>query len=262
MSLTIGCVTPTLCNLLGIDVPEQCTAQPASLFPNGKTPVPITKALVFVADAIGTRLIAANPASFAAVERHAPLRVDVQSVMPSITPVCMASMFTGAAPEAHGIRTPERRVLSCDTLFDALTRGALRVAIVAVEGSSIDLIFRNRPIDYFSERYDPEVTERMLSIIEQNEHDVILAYQQEYDDKMHATTPLSPESLRALHNHLQSFDVLAAAARRRWKGSAHAIAFLSDHGVHVDSATGHGTHGSDLPEDLDVTHFWGVYDRF
>src|SRR5258706_14345046 len=54
----------------------------------------------------------------------------------------------------HGIKRYERPVLSCDTIFDALARAGKKVAIVAVRDSSIDLIFRERPIDYFSPTYD------------------------------------------------------------------------------------------------------------
>ena len=62
---------------------------------------------------------------------------------------------------------------------------------MAVENSSIDLIFRSRRIDYFTETYDEEVVERTLNLVAADQHDFILAYQQEYDDKMHATVPRS-----------------------------------------------------------------------
>ena len=259
MSLTIASVTPTLCRLFRVPPPSVCSEKPIGLHLEHAALPLVTRALVFVADAIGTHLVKSDEKAFVPVIEHAPLRIEVRSVMPSITPVCMASMFTGAPPEVHGNRTTERRVLSCDTIFDAFARVGKKIAVATVLGSSIDLIFRNRPMDVFAEAYDPEVAERALALLEKNEHDLILVYQQEFDDRMHATTPHSPEALAALHRHVDAFAVLASAAHARWSGSVHAIAFLSDHGVHVDPKTGHGDHGSDLPEDLEVTHFWGIH---
>ena len=254
---TIASVTPTLCDLFGVDRPALSSAPPFDLVGRGR-PARVEKALVLAADAIGRRLVNAYPEDFAPVFTHAPLRCPALSVLPTVTPVCFASMFTGAPPEAHGIRRPERPVLKCDTLFDAFVRAGRRVAIVAVRNSSIDLIFRDRDLDYYSEPYDPEVRARAMALISSDRHDLVVAYEQAYDDWIHETVPESPEALAAMGNHIESFDVLAAAARRRWSGVSHAVAFVSDHGTHIDPETGRGAHGSDLSDDLEVDLFWGV----
>jgi len=214
--------------------------------------------LVFAADAIGARLLRSYARDFEPVLKHAPLIVDAHAVMPSVTPVCFASMFTGAPPEVHGIRKYEKPILTCDTLFDAMSRAGRRVALVAVEGSSMDRIFRNRDIDYFTEKYDQEAVERTHQVISEDRHDLIVVYQQEYDDRIHATVPESPEALRAMRNHVRNFDSLASAAGVRWADRPHVVAFVSDHGTHIDPQTGRGTHGSDSPEDLEVKLFWSV----
>jgi hypothetical protein len=255
---TIASVTPTLCDLFGVGYPALCSAPPFDLGGDGR-PARVEKALVLAADAIGRRLVEAYAESFAPVLAHAPLRRPATAMLPSITPVCFASMFTGAPPEAHGIRRAERPVLRCDTLFDAFVRAGRRVAIVAVQHSSIDVIFRDRDLDYYSEPYDPEVRARTKALIHADRHDLIVAYEQAYDDRMHETVPESPEALRAMTDHVESFEALAAAARRRWAGVPHAVAFVSDHGTHIDPKTGRGTHGSDLSDDLEVDLFWGVW---
>src|ERR1044071_9879824 len=250
--LNVASVTSTVCDLFGIARPAACVAPPFSEVNRLAAGRTVTRALVFAADAIGAHLVHSYAEAFEPVSRHAPTSVEASAVMPSVTPVCFASMFTGAPPETHGIRKSERRTLTCDTLFDALLRAGHRVAIVAVENSSIDLIFRNRRIDYFSEPYDNEVVERTLKLVAADEHELILAYQQEYDDKMHATVPRSPEALRAMANHVRNFDRVARAARERWVSTPHVIAFVSDHGTHIDPSTGRGTHGSSMADDLDV----------
>ena len=189
--LDVASVTSTVCDLFGIPRPADCVAPPFSEVAAFAARRTVTKALVFAADAIGAHLVRSYAEAFEPVARHAPTSVEACAVMPSVTPVCFASMFTGAPPDTHGIRKSERPTLTCDTLFDALSRAGRRVAIVAVENSSIDLIFRSRRIDYFTETYDEEVVERTLNLVAADQHDFILAYQQEYDDKMHATVPRS-----------------------------------------------------------------------
>jgi hypothetical protein len=255
---SIASVTPTICDLFGVARPSQCAAETFPALSEKADGQRIERALVFAADAIGSHLVRSYESDFGPVCEHAPILVDACAVMPSVTPVCFASMFTGAQPEVHGIRKYEKPVLSCDTLFDAMSRNRRRVAIVAVQDSSMDRIFRNRSIDYFTEPYDQEAIERTLQLVSDDHHHLVVVYQQEYDDWMHATEPRSPEALRAMRNHVRNFANVASVARGRWVTTPYAIAFVSDHGTHIDSATGRGTHGSDLPADLEVTLFWGV----
>lgn len=217
----------------------------------------VDRCLVYAPDAIGDHLRAGHPALFTETAEVAPVHVALRAVLPPKTPVCFASMFTGAPPSDHGIRQYERPVLLCDTLFDALVRAGRRTAIVAVADSSIDHIFRGRDLDYYSEPYDPEVTARVLSLVEADRHEFILAYHQEYDDLLHETTPFSADAIRAAHRHVAAFREMAAAVDRCWLDYDRAILFAPDHGAHVDPATGTGTHGEDIPEDMELTHYYG-----
>jgi len=179
-------------------------------------------------------------------------------MMPPKTPVCFASMFTGAPPEVHGIRKYERPVLTCDTLFDALARAGKRAAIVAVKDCSMDIIFRNRPIDYFTEDDDQQVTGRALELVRDDKHDFIVAYNQEYDDTLHRTRHDGPEALAAARRHVETFERLLQATEESWAAHGRVLIFAPDHGAHFDSAKGKGDHGEDIPEDMDVLHFWRV----
>jgi len=260
---SISSVTPTICSLMGVKPPRDSTSQPVSAVLdaalknlNGGR---VEKALVYAPDAIGTGLRRDYQKLFKVVENVAPIEVEMKSVLPTYTPVCFSSMFTGASPEVHGIRKYEKPVLSCDTLFDALVRAGKKAAIVAVKNSSIDLVFRNRRIDYYTEEYDPQVESRVLEILRNNDYDFILAYHQEYDDLMHASTPRDAKALEAFRRHLRSFEVLTAAFNERYASQNRVVAFTPDHGTHIDPATGKGSHGTDMPEDVDVRHFWGLY---
>jgi len=167
-------------------------------------------------------------------------------------------MFPGAGPERHGIRKYEKPVLSIDTVFDAFARAGRRVAIVAVHDSSIDRIFRGRALDYFSEKYDPWVTEKALALVAADRHDLVVAYHQEYDDVMHATGPLAPRALRGARNHVEAFADLAAAFDSAWARHPRALVFAPDHGAHPDPATGGGAHGTAADADMDLAHYWAI----
>lgn len=259
---SISQVTPTIAALLGIEPPRLCAApalpavmQAAQAALAG---APVERMLIYTPDALGQRLLGRHPKELARLRRIAPCEVALRSVVPTLTPVCFASMFTGAPPEAHGVRRYEKPVLACDTLFDALLRAGKRVAIAAVRNCSIDVIFRGRALDYFSEDYDAQVTARAFRLLEQGKHDFVLAYHQEYDDLLHQHDPYGAECVSAFRRHVASFGELAAAAGDAWRGLRHAVACLPDHGAHLDAATGLGAHGAGLPEDMELRHFWRI----
>jgi hypothetical protein len=43
-----------------------------------------------------------------------------------------------------------------------------------------------------------------------------------------------------------------------WRSCMNAIIFAPDHGAHIDSASGHGDHGVDIPEDMQLFHWYGI----
>jgi hypothetical protein len=103
------------------------------------------------------------------------------------------------------------------------------------------------------------VTERALLLVEADDHDVVLAYHQEYDDVLHRTTPRSREAIEALRRHVDTFVRLSQAVERCWGSYDRMIGFVPDHGGHIDPGTGRGTHGIDTPEDMEVRHFYGLF---
>jgi hypothetical protein len=243
----------TACSFFGVEPPAL-----ASIADVGELAgVRVERALVYCPDAFGRHALARFPELEQRLRRISTHTIDVSAMSPPKTPVCFASLFTGAAPEQHGIRRYEKPVLSCDTLFDALVRGGKRVVIVAVRDSSIDRIFRERTVDYVSPIYDPLVTAHTLALLRANQHDMIVAYHQEYDDLLHATGPFSDLALRALEHHVQTWELLVRAANEAWR-ERYVVAFCPDHGGHEDPETGRGDHGDDRPDDMQVRHFFHV----
>jgi hypothetical protein len=245
-------IAPTICRMLGVAPPALATRPALS-----GLSATVRRALIYCPDAVGLHALERWPSLRERLQRIATHEVELRSVVPPKTPVCFASMFTGGAPDEHGIRRYEKPVLRCDTLFDALCRASLRTAIVAVRDSSIDTIFRDRAVDYESPSYDPLVTARTLELVTAAEHEVIVAYHQEYDDLLHETGPFSALAMRAAEHHVETWELLAEATEKAWR-SSYVLAFCPDHGGHVDSETGRGNHGEDRDEDMRVVHYFIV----
>ncbi len=263
MRPSIASLTPTVASLFGVAPPtlsdEPILASIAYTHRGTLQNAAIDRCLVYCPDALGDHLWNRFPEALARVCAHYPQRIQVRSVVPSMTPVCFTSIFTGTSPGRHPIRKPERPILTCDTLFDAQIRAGKRIAIVAVENSSIALMYRNRPIDYFPTPYDQEATEQALELFEQNRHDLVVVYHQEYDDQLHRTAPFSDECLRAFQNHVTSAELLAGAAHHAWSLHPHALIVAPDHGGHYDEMQKCGSHGLDIAEDMEVSHFYGLH---
>jgi len=260
---SIDSITPTLCRLLNVPFPQGAKAKPISqvlkeaekILNGGK----VEKALIYAPDAIGEVLYEPYLFEFSPVIVNAPIEIKLQSVYPSKTPICFRSMFTGSKPDEGEIPSlMEREVVTCETLFDVLADNGIKVAIVAVEGSSIDKIFRNRNIDYYNEKYDPHVTFRVLDIIKEHKYDFILAYHQEYDDVSHMSHPEGDMALRAFRNNIHSFHKMSTLFYRENQEYNRLTGFFPDHGNHFDSELGVGTHGSNSSEDMNLRHFWGI----
>ena len=78
------------------------------------------KALLYNPDAVGQWLFQKYTNWFAPVLRHTQLGVPVCTVLPSVTPVCFGTMYTGVEPAVHGIQKYEKHVLQQESLFDIL----------------------------------------------------------------------------------------------------------------------------------------------
>lgn len=259
---SIQSLSATICHVMGIKLPldlleaplEQVLAEHQRQLGSAQ----IRKCLVYAPDAMGRHLYHHDRELMDSFELAAPIRVELRAVMPSVTPVCFASMFTGLAPALHGIQTYSKPVLSCQTLFDYLVQAGKRVAIVAVAESSIDLIFRQRPIGYFSEADDAAVTDRALELLKADQHDFLLVYHQDYDDALHESGPFSERALAAARRHAEASHILAEGLHQHWPSHDRMLVIAPDHGAH-EMPDGSGDHGLEIPEDMDVDHYYGLF---
>ncbi len=189
-------------------------------------------------------------------------KIYLSTVMPSVTPVCFGTMYTGAQPSVHGIQKYEKPVITIDTLFDALIRAGKRVAVITYKKCSISRIFLERNMDYyhFENAGIEAVNAKAMELILRDEHDFIVIYNGNYDSVMHKTGPESARALAELRLNDHIYCVLSNMVREHWKHHNTLMGFAMDHGCHeIDG--GCGSHGLDMPEDINIVHLYKGYLR-
>lgn len=212
---------------------------------------------LFNPDAIARWLVEKYPYLLREVEQHAPLRLPLATVMPSVTPVCFGTLYTGAQPEVHGIRQYEKPVITIDTLFDAVLRSGKKAAIVADKESSLAHIYNERDMDYYYYDTVEEVNAAACDLIREDRYDLLVVYNKNFDSVMHKFGPESPEALGELRYNAAMFAVFARLIEKHWTGHNTLLGMATDHGCHAIDCDC-GSHGLDMPEDIDILHFYGA----
>ena len=263
---SLDTICAALCYALGIEPPKE--AAPA----NEELVAYIDKALggekadrlvMFNPDAVAQWIYEKYPTFCKEAKRYTEVEIPLQTVMPSVTPVCFATMYSGAQPSVHGIQKYAKPVLTIDTFFDALVRAGKRVALITSGECSMSKIFLNRDIDYFHYEKGDSVarTNAMAAeVILRDEHDVVIVYNGNYDSVMHKFGPESTEALGELRANSIDFAMLSALVDRNWKNHNTLVGFAMDHGCHeIDGNC--GSHGLDMPEDLNIVHLYKAYPK-
>lgn len=258
-SLCITSVAATVATLMGVQ-PPQGAAEPVQLLLElGARRLRGERAdrvLLYNPDAVALWLYQAYTERFGEAIFCSDAALPMRSVMPSVTPVCFASMYTGKEPSAHGIDRYIKPVLAVPTLFDALAAAGKKVALVSTTGDSISMIFLKRQIDYYIYDTVEEVNRKAHELIARDAHDVIVVYNGNYDTTMHKFGPESPEAMAELQRNLSAYHAFADAVDAHWAAHNAFFGFLPDHGCHeIDGDC--GSHGLDMPEDMNIIHFYG-----
>lgn len=209
-------------------------------------------------DAIGQWVYEKYPKLTRDAKAKIDIEVPMRTVMPSVTPVCFATMYTGAQPAVHGITKYAKPVLTIDTLFDALVRAGKKVAIIAQETTSMACIYQERPIDYFIYKSIIESNVKAIELIMSDEYDFIALYSGNYDTQMHHHGPESYRALSELRTNSEIFATLSRLIDKNWKKHNTLVGFAMDHGCHeIDGEA--GSHGLDMEEDLNIVHLYKAY---
>ena len=259
-TVSLDTLCAALCYAAGIESPAQAAA------PNEALTAYVDKTLsgsrcdrifMYNPDAVAHWISDKYPDFIREVRDRAPLALPLRAVMPSVTPVCFGTMYTGAQPEVHGIRKYEKPVIAIDTIFDAMLRAGKKCAIVCTDGDSMSRIYNGSGIDYFYYPTLDEVNAKASELILEDKHDLICVYNGDYDGTMHRWGPENALSLGALRSNAHTFAMFSALIEMHWGSHNTLVGFAMDHGCHeIDG--GCGSHGLDMDEDLDILHFYSV----
>ncbi len=211
-------------------------------------------------DAIAQWIYEKYPALTSEAKENADIEIPLCTVMPSVTSVCFATMYTGAQPEVHGIRKYEKPVLTIDTLFDALIRAGKKAAIVSQNNCSMSMIFNERAMDYYIYPTVSESNAKAAELIMSDEYDFIAVYNKNYDSVMHRNGPEGIPALAELRINAEAFAVFSHMIAEHWKDHNTLVGFAMDHGCHeIDGNL--GSHGLDMDEDLNIVHLYKIYPK-
>ena len=211
-------------------------------------------------DAIGQWIYEKYPNFFDNIEPYYDIKLPLCSVMPSVTPVCFGTMYTGAQPSLHGILKYEKPVINIDTIFDALIRAGKKPVIISYGNSSLSKIFLERNMDYFIFDNIEQVNAKAAELILKDEYDFYVVYNGNYDTVMHKNGPESPVSLSEIRANCRFYAMFCELIKENWKNHNTLVGFAMDHGCHeIDDES--GSHGLDMPEDLNIMHLYKAYQR-
>lgn len=258
--VSLGVVAATICELTGVASPKGAMAPSEELLTYAEKIFNGEKAdriFMYNPDAVGSWLYAKYPNLFKSTVACTDVVLPAHSELPSVTPVNFASMYTGLIPAEHGIQKYERPVLAAETLFDTFLKAGKRVAIVSAMTCTFAKIFAERALDYYPCPTIEQLHAKVAELIIADEHDLIAIHAWNYDSIMHKFGPESPEALGELRLNDSAYGSFDALIRERWKHHNVFLGFAMDHGCHEIDAG--GSHGLDMPEDTEITHFYKAY---
>ena len=259
----------TICGALayamGIDVPSQSASGNSELINYVDEVFGGEKAdriVMYNPDAIAQWVYEKYPEFMANAKQNTDKEIYLSTVMPSVTPVCFATMYTGAQPSVHGIQKYEKPVITIDTIFDRLIKAGKKIALITYAQCSLSLIYLNRSIDYyhFNEGGIEAVNAKAMEVILRDEHDFIVIYNGNFDSVMHKNGPESAKALAELRVNDHVFGTISNLIKTHWKKHNTLVGFAMDHGCHeIDGKN--GAHGLDMPEDINIVHLYKGYAR-
>lgn len=218
---------------------------------------PADKAILYHADAVGMHIWQKYTHLLAPVYKYTSMALPMESTIESVTPVAHATMYTGLDPEEHGIVTYTRPQLTCSTLYDELIKAGKKPAILCMADSSFVHIFKGRDMDYYEVTNATEIEEKALELIASDKYDVISIHTFDYDDAAHAFGPESKQGLNAVAHEAEVFQHIAEGLKQYEGKYRILLTYSPDHGQH-EVLGGTGTHGSKMPEDMNIVHFFGT----
>lgn len=257
---SLDTICSALCYAIGIDAPKDANAANEDVVAFVDSVLKGKKAdrmFIYNPDAVAEWICDKYPDYVKEVTELTQLKVPLSSVMPSVTPVCFGTFYTGVQPDVHGIKKYEKPVIKTDSFFDALIRQGKKVCIVAETNSSMSMIYLEKEMDYYIYDTIAQVNAKAIELIAEDKYDVICVYNGNYDSLMHKYGPEGTRALAELRCNTEAFATFVHSIDHYWKDHTTFYGYAMDHGCHeIDGES--GSHGLDMEEDINIRHYYGI----
>ena len=115
-------------------------------------------------------------------------------------------------------------------------------------------------MDYFHLPSIDQINLKAKELLMADEYDFYVIYNGNYDSIMHKFGPESPEALAELRSNARAFNEITHLIQNHWQHHDTLLGFAMDHGCHeIDGSC--GSHGLDMPEDLNITHLYQAFPK-
>lgn len=255
----------TVADLMGVERPEHA-AEPIqwavdTLRDLGREP--FDRLFIYNPDCCAEWMFEKYPQYLEMVQKHTQLTIPFCTMMPSFTPVCFGTMYTGAEPAVHGITKYEQKLITIDSLFDRYIAAGKRICIISKSGCSMSKIWNGKDMDYYIYDSEGEIIEKARNVILKDDYDAVVVYTHGYDKCDHKYGPEDPHSMAAFYEQAAQFEFMMRVLKDNWKDHTTLVGFCPDHGCHKcvpgpENDFHEGTHGSDSPFDMNILHFLGA----
>lgn len=226
--MSLDTICASLCYAVGIDAPNEAAAK-NTLFGEyiDKTAgdQKFDRIFMYNPDAIAQWFFEKYPYLFKGIQNVCDLPLPLRCVMPSVTPVCFGTMYTGAQPQIHGIVKYEKPVIRIETLFDVFIKNGKKAAIVAQDGYSMSKIFLERDMDYFFFDTLQEVNAKSAELIINDRYDLLVVYNGNYDTVMHKYGPESIEAMSEARANAHAFLTFISMIKKQLEKSQNTLRF-------------------------------------
>jgi predicted AlkP superfamily pyrophosphatase or phosphodiesterase len=248
-------IAPTISQVMGLRPPRQAESPPIAEAAAGLEGA--GRLALIILDAFGLATWQAHreaAPAFAALANEALL--TLRSVLPCKTPVCFATIATGAEPEVHSVRKRQDE-MKAETVFHVL-REQKRTSAVAGRDASSARIVLSRFADFArvaASNTDAEVLDLALDVVATKTPDFLLVQFLDIDNAGHRAGPGSPESRQAVADTDRRLASLLDALTHH----GYALLVTADHGQHdrrQEDGTVGGEHDASVPADLRVPLTW------
>jgi len=258
-------VAATVAGILGVAPPPNTESGPIA--PVLATLPRAERLALLVVDGFGSSV-------WQGVNDHVPIlnrlrgvnHMEISSVVPSKTYICLSTMLTGVSPASHGVTGLQEMAQAVQsagrlqTVFDGVREAGGR-SLLAVHRRDVEGV----PVDHFAEhtvlaekREDTEIYARVPSVLHMERPSFAFIHFLDIDETAHAFGPASPEVAQAASGTDSRLGVLLGDLA----SEGYAVILLADHGQHASAGDGSdgegnlGVHDGSCEEDLRVPLVW------